>query len=59
MDCIEEQSIDGQTLHALFRTGGGCGGDSLHALIRDEFGSARLNHRLRLLEGLCTLFKNS
>ena len=53
---FEEQRIDGQTLQDLFRTGGGCGGDALHALIRDEFGSARLGHRLRLLQGLSELF---
>ena len=54
---FQAQSVDGAALLSLHRAGAGGGGDILHALIRDEFGSeARLVHRLHLLEGLQDLF---
>jgi hypothetical protein len=52
------QSIDGRALQALYRTGASSL-DALHCLVRTEFGQVRLGHRLRLLEGLCELFKGA
>ena len=59
VEVASKQGIDGQALQSLHRAAGGNGGDALHALIRDEFGTAaRLGHRLRLLEGLSELFNS-
>jgi hypothetical protein len=58
VEIAAKQGIDGQALQSLYRTGGNSG-DALHSLIREEFGAARLGHRLRLLEGLSELFSSS
>lgn len=52
---VTSQEIDGMALKAMYRTGSS-GMDALHGLLRSEFPSSKTGHRLRLVEGLVSLF---
>ena len=51
--------VDGMALRGLQRAGETDGSCALHALLREAFPLARAGHRMRLVEGLVTLFSSA